>query len=148
MLKNLMITLSRWITGIVFIFSGFVKGVDPMGSAIKFTDYFTAFRLDFMIPLSEELALLLILAEYMVGASLLLGFRIREASWGALLFMIFFLPLTLYLAIFNPVSDCGCFGDALVLTNWETFYKNCIISIPVVMAFLTRKPCCWQPLWL
>ncbi|HDR88536.1 MAG TPA: DoxX family membrane protein [Bacteroidetes bacterium] len=139
MLKNLMITLSRWITGFVFIFSGFVKGVDPMGSAIKFTDYFTAFRLDFMIPLAEELALLLILAEYMVGAALLLGFRIREASWGALIFMIFFLPLTLYLAIFNPVSDCGCFGDALVLTNWETFYKNCIISIPVVMAFLTRK---------
>lgn len=139
MLKNLMITLSRWITGIVFVFSGFVKGVDPMGSAIKFTDYFTAFRLDFMIPLAEELALLLILAEFLAGAALLLGFRIREASWGALIFMIFFLPFTLYLAIFNPVSDCGCFGDALVLTNWETFYKNCIISIPVVMAFFTRK---------
>ncbi len=137
--RRTVITLSRWIAGAVFVFSGFVKGVDPAGSAIKFTDYFTAFGLQFMIPFSMSLAVLLILAEYLVGICLILGIRVREAAWGALLFMVAFLPFTLYLALFNPVSDCGCFGDALVLTNWETFFKNLFISIPVAIVFLTRK---------
>lgn len=132
-------TFSRLLAGGVFVFSGFVKGVDPLGTAIKFTDYFTAFRISFLTGISEELAIILILAEFMVGVCLVLGIRINEAAWGALLFMGVFLPLTLFIAIFNPVSDCGCFGDALVLSNWATFWKNVAITIPIIYLFIIRK---------
>ena len=131
--------IARILIGLVFVFSGFVKGVDPWGSAIKLNDYFAAFGWDFMIPLSFFLGSLLNAAEFIIGFSLLLGVRVRLASLGALIFMGIFTPLTFYLAIANPVSDCGCFGDAIKMTNWETFYKNIIISVLVIFVFIRRK---------
>lgn len=129
----------RLIIGSVFIFSSFVKGVDPMGSAIKFHDYFSAFRWDFLQGLTLPFAFALSTLEFMVGISLFFNLRIRLGSWGAFLFMLIFTPLTLVLALTNPVSDCGCFGDALVLSNWETFFKNIILFALVIYLFVIRK---------
>ncbi|MFP4488306.1 MAG: BT_3928 family protein [Bacteroidales bacterium] len=131
--------LSRFIAGFVFIFSGLVKGIDPMGSMYKFIDYFTAFRLDALEPLAYILGIILCTAEFIIGFAILTGLRMKIASWGLLIFMALFTPLTLYLAISDPVDDCGCFGDAIHLTNWQTFYKNIIISVFVIIVFIKRK---------
>jgi len=133
------ILISRFVIGPVFIFSGFVKGVDPMGSAIKFHDYFSAFGWDFLQPLALPFSLALSTLEFIVGISILFNLRIRAGSWGAFLFMLIFTPLTLVLALTNPVTDCGCFGDALILTNWETFFKNIILLAFIIPLFSFRK---------
>lgn len=129
---------ARILTGLLFVFSGFVKGIDPMGTAFKFGDYFTAFKLGFLDDLALPLAILLCLVEFITGMMLLTGSIVRLASWMAALFMALFTPLTLFLAIFNPVSDCGCFGDAIHLTNWQTFFKNVVITLLVVFVFIRR----------
>lgn len=131
---------ARIIIGAVFVFSGFVKAVDPLGFGYKIHDYLTAFGLTWMLPASLTLAILANLAEFLIGFVVLFGVRMRLFSWGTLLFMIFFTPLTFYLALKNPVSDCGCFGDFLLLTNWETFYKNLafITFALIVFGYRTR----------
>lgn len=131
--------ISRILVGFVFIFSGFVKAVDPMGSTFKFTDYFVAFGLNSLSSLAFPLAILLSTLELVVGMALFLNAKNKFSSWMALLFMGFFTPLTLVLAITNPVTDCGCFGDALVLTNWETFGKNVIILALTLLVFWGRN---------
>lgn len=136
---NIIRDLSRFIAGFVFIFSGLVKGIDPMGSMIKFMDYFTAFHLDAPEPLAYILGIILCTAEFVIGFAILTGLRMKIASWGLLIFMAVFTPLTLYLAVSDPVDDCGCFGDAIHLTNWQTFYKNIIISVFVIIVFINRK---------
>ena len=110
----------RVLIGVVFIFSGFVKAVDPMGGAIKIDDYLSAFGLEALQPFSVVMSFNLSAIEFTLGVCTLLGVYRRYVSFLVLLFMAFMTPLTLYLALFNPVSDCGCFGDAIVLTNWET----------------------------
>jgi uncharacterized membrane protein YphA (DoxX/SURF4 family) len=131
--------LTRYLVAIVFIFSGFVKCVDPTGTAIKMEEYFTAFGMEFMIPFSMILSILMCGAELLVGLMLLCNLRIIWASWAALALMLFYTPLTLWLAITNKVSDCGCFGDAITLTNWQTFVKNIVLDIFVVYLFIERK---------
>jgi len=134
-----LISISRIITGAVFIFSGFVKAVDPLGSTYKFTDYFTAFHIQFLEPSALPLAIILASVEFLIGISMLLGYRYKTASWALLIFMICFTILTFILALTNPVSDCGCFGDAIILTNWQTFFKNIILLPFVVLIFILRK---------
>ncbi len=131
--------ISRILVGFVFVFSGFVKAVDPLGSTYKFIDYFDAFHLSFLEPTALPLAVLLSTVELVLGIALVLGIRMRIASWALLVFMSFFTLLTFILAIYNPVSDCGCFGDAIILTNWETFYKNLIIMVFVLLIFFQRE---------
>jgi uncharacterized membrane protein YphA (DoxX/SURF4 family) len=131
--------LSRVIAGMVFVFSGFVKALDPMGSAIKFTEYFQAFHFDFLAFTSIPLAVAMSAVEFMIGLNLLAGLRMKFTTWMLLLLMSFFTMLTLILALFNPVSDCGCFGDALKLTNWETFGKNIVLMIPSIYLFIHRN---------
>lgn len=133
------ITISRYLLAVVFIFSGFVKGVDPLGSAYKFHDYFMAFHLNFLDSLSLTFSFVLCAAELAIGLLLLFGVQLRLAAWGAFLFMLVFTPLTLVLAIFNPVSDCGCFGDAIHLSNWQTFYKNILFFAAALLLFLKRN---------
>lgn len=128
----------RFLLGLVFIFSGFVKGIDPMGSAIKFSEYFSAFHLSFLGNFSLFFSVLLSSSEFIIGIALLLGLRMKVASWAVFLYMSFFTVLTFLLAITNPVSDCGCFGDAIKLTNWQTFYKNIVLMVPVMVVFLSR----------
>jgi uncharacterized membrane protein YphA (DoxX/SURF4 family) len=131
--------ISRVLVGLVFIFSGFVKGVDPLGTAYRMEDYFHAFGTPWADPLALFLSITLCAVEFTFGMALLLNLRLKMLSWPLLLLMIFFTGLTLNDAIFNPVPDCGCFGDAIKLTNWETFYKNVVLIIFVLIIFFYRK---------
>ncbi len=130
---------SRIILGIVFIFSGFVKVVDPLGSAYKFSDYFNAFGLGFLDGLALPLGIFLSAFELVLGITLILGYRRKIVYWVLMWFMVFFTLLTFILALFNPVSDCGCFGDALILTNWQTFLKNVILMVFVLVLYFQRN---------
>ncbi|VAW25012.1 hypothetical protein MNBD_BACTEROID01-1234 [hydrothermal vent metagenome] len=130
--------VARIIVGIIFIFSGFVKGIDPLGSAYKFKDYFNAMGMEWMAWSAFSLGVLLAFAEFIIGVSLLFNLKARFFSWLALFFMVFFTGLTLWIAIANPVTDCGCFGDALVISNWETFYKNLVLIILTIIIFRER----------
>jgi uncharacterized membrane protein YphA (DoxX/SURF4 family) len=130
---------SRFFLGILFIFSGFVKAIDPLGSAYKFSDYFHAFGMSFMDTGALPLAIILAAFELVLGIVLILGYQKRSTYWTLLIFMTFFTVLTFILALTNPVSDCGCFGDAVILTNWETFLKNLIFMIFVIILFRSLK---------
>ena len=131
-IQEVIANISRFILAAAFIFSGFVKAVDPLGFQYKIQDYLAAF-----FPLLGGIALSAI--EFSIGIFLFFGVRRTVASTLALMLMSFMTPLTLYLAIFNPVSDCGCFGDAWVLTNWETFIKNVLLLLAAIGAFKGRK---------
>ena len=128
-------SLSRIIVGLVFIFSGTVKAIDPMGSVYKFHDYFQAFNLVFLKSLSLPLAILLCTAEFLAGISVLTGMRQKTGIYTVVILMVIFTPLTFVLALTNPVSDCGCFGDAVHLTNWQTFWKNIVLLAAVVVLY-------------
>ena len=125
----------------LFIFSGFVKAVDPLGSFYKIQDYLTAFGIISWFPAYLPLLFAIVLssAEFCVGVFLFFGVRRKIASTLALLLMGVMTPLTLYLALANPVSDCGCFGDAWVLTNWQTFGKNIVLLVAAIAVFRDRK---------
>lgn len=136
---KILLLVSRAIIGMVFMFSGVVKAIDPLGSAYKFGDYFQAFDLTFLKPFSLFLAIILFTAEFISGFSVFTGYRQKAGIWGVGLLMLIFTPLTLILALTNPVSDCGCFGDAVHLTNWQTFGKNIILSIMALILFVGKK---------
>ena len=129
----------RIITGMVFIFSGLVKGVDPLGFTYKFEDYLIAFHWELLMPLAFLFVIALCTLEFSIGVMLLFNLRMKLTSWLLLLMMVFFTGLTFNDALYNPVPDCGCFGDAIKLTNWQTFYKNVILIIFAVIVFIYRK---------
>lgn len=131
--------IARVLIGLTFVFSGFVKGIDPWGSAYKFTDYFTAFQMPWLTDLAFALGVLLAAAEFFLGVAFIFNFYIQITSWLMLAFMAFFTGLTFVIALTNPVSDCGCFGDALVITNWQTFYKNIVLLALAIFVFVRRK---------
>lgn len=138
-LKYLLMHFSRLFIGFVFVFSGFVKGVDPMGTAFKLQDYFNAYGTTWANDLALPLSILLCTFEFFIGAALIFSVHIRFTSWLLLITMSFFTLLTFYDALYSPVTDCGCFGDAIKLTNWETFYKNIILMLPTLVVFFRRK---------
>lgn len=131
--------VSRIVIGIVFIFSGTVKAIDPLGTAYKFQDYFQAFHLDFLKSMSLSFSVLLCTAEFIAGFSVLTGLRQKTGLWAVLILLLIFTPLTFILALTNPVSDCGCFGDAIHLTNWQTFLKNIFLLFLAILLFISRK---------
>ncbi len=132
-------TFCRWFTGLVFIFSGFVKAIDPWGYTYKIQDYFTAFHVGFFNNLAFVIAVAFSTLELLIGLNLLFSVRMKITAWLLMLLMSYFTVLTFILAIFNPVSDCGCFGDAIILTNWQTFWKNIILMIPTIIIFIQRN---------
>ena len=134
--KKFAVEISRIILGLTFVFSGFVKAVDPWGGAYKIMEYLSAFDLSDLNHLAMPLSFLQAAIEFGVGLCLLLGVYRRVNSVLALLIMLFMTPLTLYLALANPVSDCGCFGDVLVISNWQTFYKNIFLLIAAVVVVI------------
>lgn len=132
---GILLQVACFLLGAVLVFSGFVKAIDPLGSTYKFDDYFRAFGGIFEIfnTISFPLAILLSTIELVIGLSLIFRVQLRYAIYAALAFMAVMTLLTLYIAIKNPVSDCGCFGDAWVISNWATFYKNLVFSAIVVL---------------
>lgn len=125
----------------VFIFSGFVKAVDPLGTQYKIQDYLTAFGWIGFFPdfLLLSASMLLGIVEFCLGVYLFFGIRRKITPRVLVLIMSFMTPLTLWLAIDNPISDCGCFGDAVVLSNWETFWKNVFLLVGAVTVLKWRK---------
>ena len=132
-----MVNVCRFVLGVTFVFSGFVKAVDPMGFYYKVEDYLEAFGIGQWVPYIFIIFFVIGLSavEFCVGILLTFGIRRRVAAPIALLLMAVMTPLTLYLALFNPVSDCGCFGDAVKLTNWETFGKNVVLLAAAFVVF-------------
>ena len=122
----------RFLVGAVFILSGFTKSIDPWGSFYKIGEYLEALGLDIPSSFIVMGAFLLGGIEFVVGFLLLLGCYRRSAVWILLLMMAFMLPLTLYIAVANPVADCGCFGDFLVISNTATFIKNIFLTAMLV----------------
>ena len=138
-LINILLAAARIVFGITFVFSGFVKAVDPVGFAYKIEDYLISFQLVQFIPLALTFAVVLILVEFLLGVFVLLGLYRKPTTLLAVLFMGVMTPLTLYIALANPVKDCGCFGDALVISNWHTFYKNIVLLSVAVFLLVYRN---------
>ena len=135
-LLDFVTTIARPLLGVLFLFSGIVKAIDPLGTVYKITDYLGAFHLSFATPLAIFASFTIFTIEFVIGALLLFNVFKKQAALGSVILLCFFTPLTLYIAYANPVSDCGCFGDAWQISNWETFIKN-VIFLP--LAFLV-----WQ----
>lgn len=138
---KLLVHISRFFVAITFLFSGFVKLIDPLGSAYKFEEYFGAdvLNLEFLIPYALPFSILLILAEIMLGVMLLVGYLPKITSWSLLVIITVFLFLTWYSAYYNKVTDCGCFGDAVKLSSWGTFYKNIVLVLFILLLVLKQK---------
>ena len=132
-------TIFRILVGLVFVFSGFVKAIDPLGTVYRMEDYLVAFNLQMLIPLCLYTTIFLCTLEFILGVSLLFNLYIRKTVWLLVPVMIFFTVLTFFDAVYNIVPDCGCFGDALKITNVQTFLKNVVLMAMIVMIFAWRK---------
>ena len=134
-------TVCRFVLAVVFIFSGFVKAIDPLGTQYKIQDYFDAFGWVGVFPdyIPFLASVLLGMLEFCLGVYLFFGIRRIIAPRAVVAVMALMTPLTFWLALDNPVSDCGCFGDAVVLTNWETFGKNVVLLVMSLVVLKWRK---------
>jgi uncharacterized membrane protein YphA (DoxX/SURF4 family) len=137
--------ISRYLVGALFIFSGLIKVNDPIGTAIKLQEYFEVFAYDiapffeWFVPASLFLSVFLSVFEVVLGTALIIGFQIKRTVWALSLMIVFFTFLTFYSAYFNKVTDCGCFGDAIKLTPWESFTKDIILLVLIVIIFVRRE---------
>ena len=140
-MKKIAVNISRFLLAAVFIVSGFVKAVDPMGTQYKLEDYAAVLGLSTFLPSLVAVVLSVVLAsvEFCLGVYMLFAIRRRLTSRLMLLMLCVLTPLTLWLALTNPITDCGCFGDALVLTNWQTFWKNVVLLMAAVVVALWPK---------
>ena len=138
---KVLVNFCRLLLGLTFLFSGVVKAIDPVGTQIKLSDYLMAFGMGGTVLESTLLILACLLAgfEILIGSYLAIGAFYRGSSLIALIMMVILTPFTLYLALNNPVEDCGCFGDALVLTNWQTFWKNVFLLLLALIVFIWKK---------
>ncbi|WP_192349240.1 BT_3928 family protein [Algoriphagus sp. Y33] len=142
MFKQGFLWVIRFIVGGLFVFSGMIKVNDPVGTSIKLEEYFDVFSTDiagFFIhfkPIALELSVFLVVVEVVLGVMLILGVQSRFTVWALALMILFFTFLTFYSAYFNKVTDCGCFGDAIKLTPWESFYKDLILLVLIAILFL------------
>lgn len=130
---------ARILFGVVFIFSGFVKGVDPLGATYKFQDFFMAFGVEWLFPAALPLAVLLSTLEFVVGFAFLSGLKIRIFAPAGLALMAVFTPATIFIALTDPVPHCGCFGDAIVISNQTTAYKNLLLFAAAGVVFFNRN---------
>ena len=136
------LTVCRILIGLLFIFSSFTKGVDPLGTKYKMLDYFAAYHIEWLNGLSLVLAVLMILAEFLVGICLVTNVCPHIAVIGGAALMLIFTITTLFDALYDVVPDCGCFGTAVKMTNWQTFYKNLVIDavlLPLILNFKSLK---------
>lgn len=135
------VSVARILVGVLFIFSGFIKLNDPVGFSYKLQEYFSEPVLDipFLAPFALIIAIMIVIFELVLGIMLIIGYAPKFTSWSMLLMIIFFTFLTFYSAYYNKVTDCGCFGDAIPLTPWESFYKDVILLILILLIFFNQK---------
>lgn len=141
MILKILTHISRVLVGLLFIYSGFVKLIDPIGSQYKFQEYFSedVLNMEFLIPYTLPFAILLIIIELVLGVMLLVGYKPKLTVWSLFSLNLVFLFLTWYSYVYNKVTDCGCFGDAVKLTPKETFYKNVIFMVFIIILILGLK---------
>ncbi len=146
-LMNIISQVARFIVGIVFIFSGLIKLNDPIGTQIKLEEYFEVFATDFsalhdffhfLIPFALPIAVFLCAAEVILGVALLVLYRMRQTTWILLALVTFFTFLTFYSAYFDKVTDCGCFGDAIKLKPWQSFSKDIVLMVLILLILFRR----------
>lgn len=148
--ESIWLKIIRILLGCLFLFSSFTKAVDPVNFGITMNDYFVSFGMGFLHPLAQFAAICAISCEFILGCMMLFRIKPLLAAWGYLLFMVFFFFLTLWLAVaeylevhgihdFGVVKDCGCFGQAVKMSNLQTFLKNVVIIIPTILVFIFRK---------
>lgn len=138
---KILVGIIRIFVGVLFIISGFIKLNDPLGFSYKLQEYFSAqvLNLEFLIPFALVIAIVLVIFELVLGIMLIIGYLPRFTLWSLLIMIVFFTFLTFYSAYFNKVTDCGCFGDALPLTPWQSFYKDIVLLVLILILFFNRK---------
>ena len=135
---DILLWISRLFVGLLFIFSGLIKANDPMGFGYKLQEYFHVFKLDFLNDYASYIAIVICGLEIILGVLLLLGLAAQTVAWGLLILIIFFTFLTFYSAFFEVVTSCGCFGDAIPLTPWQSFIKDLILLALILVIFIKR----------
>jgi uncharacterized membrane protein YphA (DoxX/SURF4 family) len=135
---SIWIWVARIFVGLLFIFSGLIKANDPLGFSYKLVEYFEVFHITFLNSLALSMAIVLCSLEMILGFALLIGVRSKQVAWGLLLIIIFFAFLTFYSAAFKVVQTCGCFGDAIVLTPWQSFSKDLVLLLLIIVLFKNR----------
>lgn len=137
-MKNGLLWFCRIAVGLLFIFSGLIKANDPLGFSYKLVEYFEVFHITFLNGLALSISIILCALEMILGFALLIGVRAKQVAWGLLLLIIFFSFLTFYSAAFKVVQTCGCFGDAIPLTPWQSFSKDLILLLLIIVIFKNR----------
>jgi len=140
-MKTIITQFSRLFVGILFIISGLIKLNDPLGFSYKLDEYFSepVFNMPYFVPYTLAFALFLVILEVVLGVMLLIGFKTKGTIWSLLLLVVLFSFLTFYSAYFDVVKDCGCFGDALHLTPWQSFSKDLILLFFILILFFNQK---------
>ena len=140
-MKNFITQFSRIFVGLLFIISGLIKLNDPVGFSYKLAEYFseTVLNMPFLVPLALPLAVFIVIFEAVLGFMLLVGYKPKFTVWSLLLMIVFFTFLTFYSAYYNKVTDCGCFGDALKLTPWQSFTKDVVLLVFILILFVNQK---------
>ncbi|NPE49518.1 BT_3928 family protein [Sphingobacterium prati] len=136
---NYLLGFCRIFTGLLFIFSGFIKANDPTGFGYKLQEYFEVFHLTTFNEYATAIAVVICGFEILLGALLLFGVYANLVAWGLLLLILFFTFLTFYSAFFEVVTSCGCFGDAIPLTPWQSFSKDLVLLALILIIFFNRK---------
>lgn len=135
------VNISRILVGVLFIISGFVKLNDPLGFSYKLQEYFSAdvLNIPFLEPYALGISIFVVIFEVILGVFLLIGYKPKFTVWSLLGMIVFFTFLTFYSAYFEKVKDCGCFGDAIPLTPWESFTKDVVLLILILILFFGVK---------
>ncbi len=136
---KMIVTISRILVGILFIVSGLIKANDPIGFSYKLDEYWQVFGMEWMNPFSLVISVFISVSEVVLGVAVLFGLQMVLVSWALLIMIIFFTFLTFYSAYYNKVTDCGCFGDAIKLTPWESFTKDIVLLVFILIIFLYRN---------
>lgn len=137
--ENFVLTFLQNTVGTFFIFSGFIKLIDPLGFSYKLNDYWDVFNMPFLKDYSLAMSCFVTIFEIVLGVTLLLGFEMFWTTLSLLLMILFFLFLTWYSAYYNKVTDCGCFGDFMKLKPWHSFYKDVVLTAMILPLFIWRK---------
>lgn len=147
-MRKIATNFSRIFVGVLFIFSGLIKANDPLGFGYKLQEYFDVFHMSFLGGMATGIAILLCVLEIVLGALLLFGFWSRKVTGGLLAIIVFFTFLTFVSAAFKVVTSCGCFGDAIPLTPWQSFSKDLVLLVLIIYLFINRdriKPLTTNP---